>query len=149
MSAASEILNEQQIERLWQYRNQVDQEYYGRLNFFLIFESILLAAAVQVDSSGHASSTVSKVFVLLGLLITLVWLYAQARVAHILSYLRSLCNEYLPEYRLFRAYKWPDPVYPAAHIRNAYTHCIYLDSVAVYIADNEQQHDTGPLFRTY
>ena len=87
---------------LWQYRNQVDQEYYGRLKLFLIFESILSAAAVQVDSSGHASSTVSKVFVLLGLLITLVWLYAQARVAHILSYLRSLCNEYLPEYRLFR-----------------------------------------------
>jgi hypothetical protein len=99
-------LDPQQVERLWAYRGQIDNEFMSRLNFFLVFESVLLAAAVQLPTTG-ASVVAQRAFVGLGMITTVIWLYSQARVQHILEFLRTLCYEYIPEYRLFRSYRWP------------------------------------------
>ena len=105
---ATERLAPDQINRLWDYRNHVDQEFFGRLNFFLVFESILLAAAGQLLLAGSVPTLAIKAFMSLGLLITAVWAYSQARIKFILDWLSVLCRENIPEYRLFRAFgNWP------------------------------------------
>ena len=97
-----------QVDRLWEYRNQVNNEFFGRLNFFLIFESILLAAAVQLLVAPNIPVLAIKGFVVLGLLITGVWTYAQARIKFILDWLAKLCRQNMPESNLFWAFgNWP------------------------------------------
>ena len=39
-----ENLDNEELRRLWEHRLHVDNECYSRLNFFLIFESVLIGA---------------------------------------------------------------------------------------------------------
>jgi hypothetical protein len=91
-------LNSRQVDRLWGYRNLVDQEFFGRQNFFLVFESILLAIAGQLATRPEVPELALRSSIVLGLLIMLIWMYSQARIKSLLEHLRKLCRDYVPEY---------------------------------------------------
>jgi hypothetical protein len=107
----NEELDEEQIRRLWEYRNLIDVELYTRLNSFLIFESLLLSAASILYTS-HISYITLVVVVLFGFSITLVWGYSQAAHKAVYEHVRSLCQKYIPEYELFRYNSWPHSHWP-------------------------------------
>jgi hypothetical protein len=93
---------EAQIERLWSYRNHVDKEFFVRLNFFLVFESVLLAVASQLSMAPAMPVGPIKLFEVAGIVITLIWAYAQIRSKYVLDWLAFLCKENIPEYTIFR-----------------------------------------------
>ena len=37
-----EELEDKQVDRLWEHRLHLDSNFYNRLNFFLVFESVLI-----------------------------------------------------------------------------------------------------------
>ena len=74
-----ENLENDQINRLWEHRLHVDNELYVLLNFFLIFESVLLGVVGVLYSRPNPAMMVLRVLVILGLSITIVWGYVQAR----------------------------------------------------------------------
>ncbi|SRR5216683_6577557 len=104
MNGKPEKLSAKQVERLWEYRNSVDREFYTRLNFFLVFESILIAAVSLLVNK--TSDPLIHLLGLLGLTITLIFAYAQLRVKYVLDKLKQLCDVNIPEYALFRAIAW-------------------------------------------
>ena len=106
-----ENLKEDQINRLWEYRLHIDNEYYGRLNFFLVFESVLLGVVGILFTRPNPPILILRVIVFLGLSITLVWGYIQARHKYILDYLNIICRRSIPEYNDYlegiAQGKWP------------------------------------------
>ena len=57
---------------------------YNRLNFFLVFESVLLGVVGLLYSRPNSSVLVLKLIVLLGLSLTAIWAYIQARQNYLL-----------------------------------------------------------------
>src|SRR5215471_15698023 len=106
-----EHLDNEQLRRLWEHRLHVDNEFYSRLNFFLIFESVLLGVVGALYSKTNQVMLVLRVIVILGLCITLVWAYVQARHKYLLDAINARCYEIMPEYRATSEYwkktKWP------------------------------------------
>ncbi len=104
-------LDNEQLRRLWEHRLHVDNEFYSRLNFFLIFESVLLGVVGALYSKTNQAMLVLRVFVILGLCITLVWAYVQARQKYFLDAINAQCREIMPEYRAtvenWNKTKWP------------------------------------------
>ena len=106
-----ENLDNEELRRLWEYKLQVDNEFYSRLNFFLIFESVLIGAVGALYSKTNQVMLVLRVIAFLGLCITLVWAYVQARHKYLLDAINALCREKMPEYKAtieyFNKTKWP------------------------------------------
>jgi hypothetical protein len=104
-------LNNDQINRLWEHRLHVDNEFYSRLNFFLVFESVLMGVVGVLYSSPHPVMFVLRAISILGFCITLVWVYVQARHKYLLDTLNARCSEIIPEYRetidYWKKTKWP------------------------------------------
>ena len=104
-------LDNEQLRRLWENRLHVDNEFYSRLNFFLIFESVLLGVVGTLYSKTNQAMLMLKVIVILGLCITLVWAYVQAKHKYFLDAINAQCREIMPEYRATVEYwkktKWP------------------------------------------
>jgi hypothetical protein len=104
-------LDNEQLRRLWENRLHVDNEFYSRLNFFLIFESVLLGVVGTLYSKTNQAMPVLKVIVILGLCITLVWAYVQAKHKYFLDAINAQCREIMPEYRAtvenWNKIKWP------------------------------------------
>jgi len=105
---SKEEFSSEQIEHLWTYRNHVDQEFFTRLNFFLVFESILIGATINLVTKTSAPTLVIRIIEIAGLVITAVFWYAQVRSKYVLDKLAELCDIHIPEYRQFRARnRWP------------------------------------------
>jgi hypothetical protein len=106
-----ENLDNEERRRLWEYKLQVDNEFYSRLNFFLIFESVLIGAVGALYSKTNQVMLVLRVIAFRGLCITLVWAYVQARHKYLLDAINALCKEIMPEYKATIEYwnktKWP------------------------------------------
>lgn len=106
-----EPFNPEQINRLWEYRLHMDGEFYSLLNFFLVFESILLGVVGILYGKPSSTIALIKGITLLGLIITIVWGYIQARHKYILDLLGKTSKEMLPEYKSFLENlargKWP------------------------------------------
>ena len=98
-----EILEPAEIDRLWQHRQAVDTHFNERLNFFLVFESVLLAVVGLLLGSEKLTPAVLRLLISLGLVLTIVWWYAQGKQKYILDLLRSRCEQHMPEYRAARA----------------------------------------------
>jgi hypothetical protein len=102
-SQSVERLSPAEVDRLWQHRQSVDTHFNERLNFFLIFESVLLGTvAVLVDQAGITHTT-PRLIAGVGLLLTIVWWYAQSKQKYILNLLRTRAELYMPEYRATRS----------------------------------------------
>ena len=96
-----EHFDTEQINRLWEYRLHLDGEFYSLLNFFLVFESILLGVVGILYSKLSLTIALIKGITLLGLIITIVWAYIQARHKYILDILGASAKETIPEYKSF------------------------------------------------
>ena len=96
----SENLENDQLNRLWEHRLHVDNMFYERLNFFLVFESVLLGVVGVLYSRPNLVILVPKMISILGLIITIIWAYVQARHKHILDVLGTRAKEIMPEYRI-------------------------------------------------
>jgi hypothetical protein len=95
----SENLDNEQINRVWEYRLHIENLFYNRLNFFLVFESVLLGVVGALYSKPNPANPVLKVIVLLGFSITVIWIFVQARHKRILDVLSIRTNELMPEFR--------------------------------------------------
>ena len=92
-------LDNEQLHRLWEHRLHIENEFYSRLNFFLIFESVLLGVVGALYSKTNQVMFVLRVIAILGLSITLVWLYFQARHKYLMDTINVRCSDIMPEYR--------------------------------------------------
>jgi hypothetical protein len=107
----SENLGNDQINRLWDYKLHLENIYYNRHNFFLVFESVMLGVVGVLFSRSNPERLVLKVIAILGLSLTIVWGYAQARQVQIIddleTFLEGVVPEYRPAWRRWNRLKWP------------------------------------------
>src|SRR5262245_51845103 len=89
----------EQRNRLWQHRLHIEDLLYTRLNFFLIFESVLLAVVGALYSKTGQSTLALKVIIILGFCITLFWLYVQHNVKQLLLVLHDRACANFPEFK--------------------------------------------------
>jgi hypothetical protein len=101
--------DEQTKERLWDHAAHENVVFNDRLNFFLLFESVSLGVIGALYSRSPADNTPLQFLAFLGLLISLLWLYVQARQKNILNSVRARNAVALPEYAfiLRNRRKWP------------------------------------------
>lgn len=95
----SENLESEQHARLWEHRLHVENLFYSRLNFVLIFESVLLGIVGALYSKNGPPIFVLKVISFLGFIITVTWFIAQVRYKQTVDVLFERAKECLPEYR--------------------------------------------------
>ena len=95
-----EDLENDQINRLWEHRLHIDNLFYERLSFFLVFESVLLGVVGVLYSRPNPVILVPKVISILGFIITIIWVYVQARHKHIFNVVSTRAKEIMPEYRI-------------------------------------------------
>jgi hypothetical protein len=94
-----ERLEDDQLDRIFEYRTQCLNTFYNRLNFFLIFESVLLGAISLLHSGPTLSLAIVRAIIVFGLTLTLIWWYTQARQKHMLYTATTYAQEVIPEYR--------------------------------------------------
>jgi hypothetical protein len=71
--------DEKRIDRLWQHGLHEDVMFNERLNFFLVFESLLIATVASLYNSPHPKVSIIRFIIIIGLLLTGVWSYVQIR----------------------------------------------------------------------
>lgn len=91
---------------LWEYTLHEDNLFNDRQNFFLLFESIILAGAFTGLTSLLANQTLAptlkpilSVAALLGLVVTVLWWFAQLRQKYIIDSLAEVHRTITPAYR--------------------------------------------------
>jgi hypothetical protein len=94
-----EELNEEQRARVWDHRLHMDTAFYNRLNFFLVFESVLLGIVGVLYSKPNSPLLVVKATVLLGLSLSIIWAYIQVRHKQMLDDINARSREIFPDYR--------------------------------------------------
>ena len=92
-------LNDNQIDRLWQHIEAVQNRFDNRLNFFLIFESILMGVVGMLYSRPSSVNIVLIFVICLGILLTVIWQYVQARERYLLDDLENKLKEVVSEYQ--------------------------------------------------
>src|SRR5205807_1999665 len=106
-----EDLDSRQIDRLWEYRLHLINIFYNRLNFYLIFESVLLGIIGVLYSRPNPTTSVLRLLDFIGIAITIVWIYIMARQKYSLNILNKNMREVVPEYKVYREgiekVKWP------------------------------------------
>ena len=69
--------DEKRVDRLWQHGLHEDVIFNERLNFFLVFESLLIATVASLYNSPQPNFFVIRFIIIIGLLLTGVWSYVQ------------------------------------------------------------------------
>jgi hypothetical protein len=80
----------EQIERLWQYRNNVISYFNSFVNSFLVAESVLLAVVGMIASNNSPMTKIKFPIIILGFVLTLLWLYVQAKQRFIIQNLKKI-----------------------------------------------------------
>jgi hypothetical protein len=94
-------LSEQQKQRMWDQVMHDDNMFNDRLNFLLVFESVLLGVGIgAITSHSPAAGSALEGFAVFGLLVTLLWSYIQARHKRGLDALKNRTRAVFPEYTL-------------------------------------------------
>ncbi len=91
---------EDKANRLWEYLITEQEIFNNRLNFFLAVETILLSSLAVIIGQGNSINNYEKLltlFLLLGLSLTIIWVYIQARQNCVLSVVRERAHLYLPD----------------------------------------------------
>lgn len=81
------------IDKLWQHGLHEDSVFNERLNFFLVFETVLLGVVGMLFGSANSTEGIIKLFVTLGFVLTLMWMYVQARQKSVVEGLRQTLRE--------------------------------------------------------
>ena len=107
----SQNLDNDQLNRLSEHGLHEDVMFHNRLNFFLVFESVLLGVVGLLESRSTPAKPVLISITCLGFILTIIWGYVQARHKYIYDSLRAFQREVIPEYRLTlerrEQVKWP------------------------------------------
>ncbi|UXP33682.1 hypothetical protein N6H18_06910 [Reichenbachiella agarivorans] len=95
------------LNRAWTHRQILELNFNNRLNFFLLFQSILLAATVNGIGQGN-DHIILLAFCIFGGLITLIWWLIQSKEHHMLdtvkNYLRDNDESYCERRKLYTNY---------------------------------------------
>jgi hypothetical protein len=95
----SQHLDSDQINRLWQHAAHTQNRFDNRLNFFLVFESVLLGVVGVLYSRPSPAKVVLIALICLGFVLTAFWEYIQARERYLLDDLETQLKEVAPEYQ--------------------------------------------------
>ena len=95
----AENLDSEQRARLWEYRLHIENQLYSRMTVFLTYETILLAVVGILSNNLHSARNVLIVLIVLGVLITLIWLYVQHNTKQIFVILDRRTYDNLPEHK--------------------------------------------------
>jgi hypothetical protein len=95
----SQHLDSDQINRLWQHAAHSQNRFDNRLNFFLVFESVLLGVVGVLYSRPSPAKIMLIALICLGFVLTFFWGYIQARERYLLNDLEAQLKEVAPEYR--------------------------------------------------
>ena len=87
-----------QANRLWEHGLHEDSVFNERQNYFLVAESMLLVAYATLLSAQQPKIFIAKVIASFGVLLTLAWIYVNARQWYVLRHLRERCITVLPDY---------------------------------------------------
>jgi hypothetical protein len=85
---------------LWEHRLHVENLFYSRLTSFLTIQAILLAVVGALYSKSTPPIFVLIVICGLGLGMTFIWVFAQAKHKQSLDVLLARARECLPEYEV-------------------------------------------------
>lgn len=93
-------LSEDQSNRIWDHGKHAESVFLNQLNFFLIFESLLLGGAIEgiVIHQQIFGKPVLIGITIFGCLITLFWLCVQYGQGHLFEKLKTRMASQLPEY---------------------------------------------------
>jgi len=108
----SEPIKPDQIDRLWDYRLHLENTYYNRHSFFLVFESILLGVVGILYGKTNSPQLGLRAIALLGLCLTISWAYTQSWQGYTAYHLKKYLREAVPEYKMIQDLrsKWRHPV---------------------------------------
>ena len=84
--------------RLMQHLIQIENQFNNRLNTFLVLETILFGTVSILYSNKVVDNFMLLVINCLGLVLTLIWGYAQARQRYVYKSIKTRCIEHLQEY---------------------------------------------------
>lgn len=87
---------------LWQHRQNLNADFNNLGNFFMLAQSFLLAVAVQGSEKGGRATLLTTALPAFGVLLTIIWMYVQAKQRALLEAVKKRCAEKLPEYKTIR-----------------------------------------------
>jgi len=99
LNMALNVIDVDQQNRLLQHGIHEETVFYNRLNFFSVFEGVLLAALVSLDAQQSQLPELSWLLPLLGIVVTSIWWYTQARKRKLVEVLGHRIEQALPEFR--------------------------------------------------
>lgn len=88
-------IDERKQNRLWEHRQNLNQDFNSLSNYFMLAQSFLLVVALS--NSGEALVQHLAV-IILGFALTLIWLYVQSKQRYLLTHLKKRCAAEFPEY---------------------------------------------------
>jgi len=87
-------------ERLFAHGMHEEGVFYNRLNFFLVFESVLFAATLSGFSGKDAPPRLITIPIcILGVIVSLIWWYAQVNKLRLLHTLENRIEEHCDEFK--------------------------------------------------
>jgi hypothetical protein len=96
----SENLDSEQRARLWEYRLHVEDQVYSRMTVFLTYETILTGVVgLLYINKPEPPRTLLTILIVLGMLITLTWLYVQHNIKQVLEILDTRACDNFPEHK--------------------------------------------------
>lgn len=103
--------DDQQQSRFWQHALHEERNISDRSNFFVIFQSVLLGVVATLYTRLVNMPTLLILFALLGLAISLIWAFIQARHKFVVDSMLPRLKAYFPEYVLTLQWRrrWPLP----------------------------------------
>ena len=91
-------ISQDALNRLWELGLHEDKAFNDRLNFFLVFESVFLGVIASLANNATVNTLFIKIIAIIGLLITFIWGYVQAKHKFIIDDMKAQGRELLPEY---------------------------------------------------
>ncbi len=111
MEEMRKYLDNEQLNRLMQHAMHAQNRFDNRLNFFLIFESVLLGVVTALSSKTTSVNLILITIICLGFFLTVLWGYTQIREKFLFEVVEKRLAEELPEYEeTFRRQemgRWP------------------------------------------
>ncbi len=89
-----------QINQMWDYRNSVITYFNGFVSSFLVAESVLLAVIGMISSSNSSMANIKIPIIIMGFILTLLWLYVQAKQRFIIKNIKKDCIENIEWYQI-------------------------------------------------
>lgn len=99
MTQAKSPFDADQQNRLLEHGIHEENVFYSRLNFFSVFEGVLLTALVSLDAREGSLPELSWLIPVIGLVVTVMWWHAQEKKRQFVEILGKRIEESLPEFK--------------------------------------------------